>query len=182
MEWSYDIWLYNICVAWLKFVWFRLLDCCLSVRPFACLDDYLPGWLGASSLVCPSMRPSAVYGLCRVPTQWRPKDLWFLICFCRHANVCCIYYVCNNTWGKLGMLLALDQSFYQSKYGHNIKETQFNEFLSFRPGKTFRYFFRMGVVKKHPKICFITANIFCSRTFLLFNNVVFYISKIACNI
>lgn len=57
MEWSYDIWLYNICVAWLKFVWFRLLDCCLSVRLFACLDDYLPGWLGASSFVYPSVRP-----------------------------------------------------------------------------------------------------------------------------
>lgn len=70
------------------------------------------------------------------------------------------------------MLLALDQSFYQSKYGHGIKETQFNEFLSFRPGKTLR-FFSNGGGGKHPKICFITANIFCSRTILLFNNVVF---------
>lgn len=42
------------------------------------------------------------------------------------------------------MLLALDQSFYQSKYGHNIKETQFNEFLSFRPGKTLRFFSNGG--------------------------------------
>lgn len=67
MEWSYDIWLYNICVAWLKFVWFRLLDCCLSVRLFACLDDYLPGWLGASSFACPSVHSS----VCR---------LWFMSC------------------------------------------------------------------------------------------------------
>lgn len=170
MEWSYDIWLYNICVAWLKFVWFRLLDCCLSVRLFACLDDYLPGWLGASSFVCPSV--------CR---------LWFMSCshavaakgfvvfnMFLSARKCLLHLLCLQQHLRQAWDVARSGSeFYQSKYGHNIKETQFNEFLSFRPGKTLRVFFRMGVVEKHPKICFITANIFCSRTFLLFNNVVF---------
>lgn len=73
---------------------------CLSVRPSVCLSTGFHVCISFSRSFIRSFGGIAVcvpgFVFC---SHAAPKDLWSLICLCRHANVCCIYYVCNNTWG-----------------------------------------------------------------------------------
>lgn len=96
-KWSRTIFLIvNFCFASIVNEWGGMIWICLiSIIGFlsVCLSV---SWIGLSSLCC-------------VPTHHH-KDLCRSLCRCLlHANVCCIYYVCNNTWGTrlwLGMQLS----------------------------------------------------------------------------